>query len=117
MPTKNPLALTSLIAWLETKDPNETYSFLSCNHCLNAQYMRHLGYTRPELNISMWRDLHSKGFVTIASGRPWTFGAALERARRDQCHGNPSTAPADQLQLYALGAAEVQEKTTSPTAY
>ncbi len=35
-PESNPLTLSSLVAWLEKKDPTEKYQYSSCGHCLVA---------------------------------------------------------------------------------
>lgn len=39
-----PWTLSSLIAWLETKDPNEYYEYGDPSNCLNTQYAKSLGY-------------------------------------------------------------------------
>ena len=39
-----PWTLSSLIAWLETKDPNEYYDYGDPSNCLNTQYAKSLGY-------------------------------------------------------------------------
>src|SRR6266436_3273472 len=86
---KNDLSLAGLIAWLETKPPDEEYNF-TCSQgcCLIAQYMRAqgvkwdypAGYTEAIGKIAQgpWQNF------SVANQFPWTFGAALERARKMQ---------------------------------
>jgi hypothetical protein len=69
----DPLSLESLIAWLETKDPASTYDFCDLRgNCLVDQWCRPLGRSYSELPDKIRR---------IAYATPWTFGAALKRAR------------------------------------
>ena len=46
------LSLEGFIAWLETKDPEERYDWLSFNTCACGQYLRSLGLEIPT-NIQM----------------------------------------------------------------
>jgi len=79
------LALPTLIAWLETKNPNESYNFDDCKGgCLFSQYIVAHGIPynlygpAPE-----WLALHDL-YGPIACAYPisrQTFGAALTRAR------------------------------------
>lgn len=91
-PKWDKLSLSSLIAWLETKDPNERYDFNNmCGECMFGQYMKAVGIPwsfGPRSNYAMVQDFFG---ATIALGdvrrrhfdflREWTFGAALTRAR------------------------------------
>ncbi len=86
----DPFSLDALIAWLETKDPDEGYCFLSAEDgCLWARYTKDNGgvceepYEKYALNgasmsvnldVGTWR-------CDVAIGFPRTFGAALSRAR------------------------------------
>lgn len=92
----DPFSLESLIAWLETKPPQEKYDFCEWNNCLLAQWLQSIdpsakveqggphGYYYRALGRSI--DLYR--FQKIAtSDRYWvaknmTFGAALKRARK-----------------------------------
>jgi len=76
----DPAALTSLIAWLETMPPNGEYDWENCDgECLIGVYGAATGLG------AKWHDVHSAYFerdeLHIASDTPWTFGAALDRAR------------------------------------
>lgn len=90
----DPFSLAGLIGWLETQNPTETYCYADNGLCLLSQYFSARGYT----NVNMasfgfsskegFRDLPA-GFNDIAldrgaalMGRDWTFGGALERARK-----------------------------------
>lgn len=102
------LKVKNLIAWLETKDPAKPYNWLSTSHCLITQYFRENGF--PSATSGGWYSLPlegddlkvdwPEGFTVIARGdvmsfekamrsfnkgehiNQWTFGAALERAKR-----------------------------------
>ena len=90
-------SLASFIAWLGTKDPNGTYDFNNCRgKCLLGQYMQVMGIpwgntpSNPDVgnwaNTTYWK-LGQKLFGSpsmrwrVLSSRPWTFGAALARAK------------------------------------
>ena len=80
-------SLSSLIRWLKTKDPEESYEYTSSRNCLLAQYYRAKGYSKamvdPEcvrLSVFKWQDL-PEHFNAIAREGEETFGAALERAK------------------------------------
>lgn len=86
----DPLTLEALIAWLETKPADEVYCYMDLGRCLAAQY-----------NASIGRQYYLNGFADslnkaksitsaspfdwqledIARRQPYTFGAALSRAR------------------------------------
>lgn len=88
-------SISSLINWLETQDPEKSYSYGSCTNCLLAQYYKAQGYW--VINVTATHVQHGvhltslpQGFNSIAlaggfAGR--TFGAALERAREVQAVG------------------------------
>lgn len=91
--------LDALIAWLETKDPDEVYGYTENERCLLAQYIieNHIcldpsvvsGGWRNRSDMTMTFNLfpgdenhRSNCFLNnIAVNGPWTFGAALSRAR------------------------------------
>lgn len=82
----------NLIAWLETKPPDESYCFVVANECLLAQWARSVDSSAEvNENISAYAyKVHGKnvilgGFMQyIASNEPWTFGAALKRAKNEE---------------------------------
>jgi hypothetical protein len=91
MLARNPLSLTTLIAWLQTKNPAEFYAFSDlCGKCLFSQYLTSMGFNpepTSEYTFDTWA-LHLY-FGEVASMKPFTFGAALERAKRlDACSNN-----------------------------
>ncbi len=76
----------SLIAWLETKDPEETYCYFDHGSCLAAQYNKAMG--RPyDLNWAFGSSLFSywsfdRRMERLARNNvAKTFGAALAKAR------------------------------------
>jgi len=93
----DPFSLDSLIAWLETKAPNEQYDYGCNGHCLLAQYLTHLGHEQVRIggwgrfSTSTTSGVFPEVFWRAACGSPsfgeggckwrWTFGAALGRAR------------------------------------
>jgi hypothetical protein len=87
--------LADFIAWLETKNPAESYSFYECEgRCLMGQYMANRGipWTGAPFHYNGdWegssyaqtgRAIFGPGQFTAISYRPHTFGAALKRARK-----------------------------------
>lgn len=85
--------LEALAAWLETKNPDETYPFWNNLGCLFAQYGQSVGLTRrnawiiasdaifDRLGLGFWR--RSFMFDRIAARHPRTFSAALARCRAE----------------------------------
>lgn len=88
----DPVSLDGLIAWLETKPSKQYYPYYDCNGtCLYSQYLEALGFgTGTDAPDSasriaarkLWDRLHEGSFIYIAKMTPWTFGAALARARK-----------------------------------
>ena len=71
-------------AWLETKNPDETYNFHDgCGNCCMGQYMTHKGET---WNLSLYADyvvnILGQGNTFVLRNEPQTFGGALERVRK-----------------------------------
>jgi hypothetical protein len=88
MLAKNPDSIHSMIAWLETKDPDACYDYKDSFHCLNTQYLEFHGLDYGDertWDVPLWHRLHHGDFRYIAEGRghedEWTFGKALARAR------------------------------------
>ena len=74
------------IAWLETMPPNEQYEYLFAGICAVAQFLRFKGDSLKDQIVdfgSLLRGPNDPGYWLdrIVSQKPYTFGAALERAR------------------------------------
>lgn len=68
-------------AWLETKDPNEGYSFSDgCGACLMGQYMASKGVEWDFGRYMNYVDTVLGGEVSVLSAEPQTMGGALKRA-------------------------------------
>jgi len=77
----NPCDPANFIAWLETQDANKFYDFHNCRgQCLVGQYMVHMGLRWFD-NIELFCSERMKPFRYVSMERPFTFGAALKRAR------------------------------------
>lgn len=85
----DPLSLESLISWLEKQPASKTYDYENCRgKCLYGQYMASHGIRWSESGAC---GRHSSTqeraefcdlvYAACASEAPWTFGAALARAR------------------------------------
>lgn len=78
--------LARLAQWLETKPADESYDWHDVFGCVLCQFLHEVGgYEDPAgdvafgpSTISDWGD---EGYYQICGEAPWTFGAALERAR------------------------------------
>lgn len=88
----DPLTLGAFIAWLGTQNPTRKYEFMDCQgRCLvGLYYLSVYGADcfdtgmRPLLGDVFGprgTDRRERLYTEIACARPWTFGAALERAR------------------------------------
>jgi hypothetical protein len=93
--TADPFKRSTLVAWLERKNPDELYCYIDSQNCVLCQYFAAHGYQDIQMNAG---GFYSRGnkftplpphFDNIASGA-WrdltdknhlTFGAALKRAR------------------------------------
>ena len=69
--------LDNLIAWLETKDPTQRYDYWIPKSCVMGQYLTEQGFMPWDTDVS---QLECE-FSSVGVSKPWTFGAALERAK------------------------------------
>lgn len=77
----NPLSLNGLLAWLEKQPADAEYNWSSIHGCLVCNYLRAVtGETHPAMRWD-FGNVIGEHYATIASPRPWTNGAALDRAR------------------------------------
>ena len=75
----DPLTMEGLIAWLETKPADETYDYENCHgDCLYGQYVASHGISWEESRVPFMSYVYQH----VAHQYPWTFGTALERARK-----------------------------------
>lgn len=91
-PQRDIFSTDSLIAWLETKDPQEEYIYASPGNCMLAQYFYAMGKYRfvsvnpTSVTLNDTKYPLPKGWDEIALGSPlknnkFTFGHALKRAK------------------------------------
>jgi len=93
-------SIESFIGWLETQPARKQYDFNNCRgECLLGQYMTAMGIqwgVTPPSIVGDWRNTSYVNVAnnlfgplrqwTVLSEQPWTFGAALARARELQSH-------------------------------
>jgi hypothetical protein len=86
------LQLGTLIAWLEQQPAKKTYEYGCNGHCLLAQYFTFCGFKDVSVGPDFFRhgpevvrpkNMFSQAFADIAVNEPFTFGAALKRARAE----------------------------------
>jgi hypothetical protein len=75
------MSLESLIAWLEQQPADGTYQWEYPNLCLMGCYLK----SRTD-DFASFRNRYPDmpHYREIAAQEPWTFGAALERAKAVQ---------------------------------
>ena len=87
---RNAFSLDSLIGWLQRKPADEIYDYSSCGDCLLARYFADKGFNNKIYVNTVAFHVEDNGgkihtlpqnFDEIARARPYTYGAALERAR------------------------------------
>lgn len=85
----DPFALSTLIAWLEQQESSATYCYGDGGRCLLARYFQNHEYPNVLVGgFTIWltgdtgigRHL-PKILDDVSVVKPWTYGAALERAR------------------------------------
>ncbi len=86
----NTFSVTGLIAWLETQDPATEYPYSSNDDCLLCRYFRARGVSLGGLapmGSMTWGDATGNDHILppelnrVSRGYPWTYGAALARAK------------------------------------
>lgn len=75
-PEHPPLTLVAITQWLETKPPEQEYIWQDPTECVVGHYLRDHGSSWGTVAYSDMPNYHE-----IAGAKPWTFGAALERAK------------------------------------
>ena len=82
----DPFSLVAFIAWLETRDPAESYDYCDPRNCLLCRYFSAHGFEHPRVALNyvsgtefpdQFRLLSHGG----GSQYGWNVGAALKRAR------------------------------------
>lgn len=79
------IAISDIVDWLKKKPADEEYEFSANHGCLFAQYLNERGH--KDVWVGGWTFEANGGryeipdeIQDIAETRPFTFGAALERA-------------------------------------
>lgn len=78
-------SLAGLIAWLETQPGETKYNWYRIRECLFCQYLDAVGVPRqygihPDMENIVGGSVEV--YHQVGSSWPWTFGAALDRARK-----------------------------------
>ena len=83
----DPFTMEGLIAWLEKMPPAKRYDYANTSgNCVYGQYLAAHGVPWDESGATGFCDHQRADFCDrvygqVALERPWTFGAALARAR------------------------------------
>lgn len=77
--------LTGFIAWLEARDPNETYVYADAKNCALGQYSRSIGCVPRQFvdRVAIEWGINQWALANALSNQPCTFGAALSRLRAE----------------------------------
>jgi hypothetical protein len=80
----DPFSLESLIAWLEKQPASTEYDWDDCAVCLVGKYITAITGDENPSGVTIYAKMFSslEEYSDVASVRPWTFGAALGRARK-----------------------------------
>lgn len=88
---RHPLSLEAFTDWLATMPADETYQYCYNGSCAIAQYLRACGFRNAYVDPFNWSERPGgptkrlpHHWNDIAWTEPWTFGAALSRARELQ---------------------------------
>ncbi len=73
-------SLVGLIAWLETQPGETEYWFINPDDCLVARYLKAIGQPHRMATADIETVFGERGYLA-ASRRPYTYKAALRRAR------------------------------------
>jgi hypothetical protein len=76
-PEHPPLTIDALASWLRTQPPDQTYVWSDPVFCMMGQYLAAHDSSWGATQYSLM-----PGYEEIAAEKPWTFGAALERAEK-----------------------------------
>lgn len=81
----DPLTIEAVIAWLERQPADQVYCYMDRGRCLAAQYNASIGRHYDGCALSLTGDTtFDERLERIAVMKPYTFGAALTRARAAQ---------------------------------
>jgi hypothetical protein len=84
----DPFKMDTLIAWLAEKPAGEAYDYGDTGACLAAQYYGAMDCEFKAYLLTHHPALEDDSFgyklEWLAREKPWSFGAALERARAAQ---------------------------------
>jgi len=76
-------SLDSLIAWLEKQPAETAYDWYDIEGCLSCAYLRAQGVRDPSGDGLLSRVFSNhEQYHAVGRPMPWTFGAALTRARK-----------------------------------
>jgi hypothetical protein len=75
-PEHPPLTIDALVKWLEAQRPDQEYMWQDPTYCLVGHYLRDHGSSWGSVAYS-----ELPHYDEIAGAKPWTYGAALERAK------------------------------------
>ena len=89
------LTLTNLVGWLETKDPETTYSYTDCFDCLIARFVKDAGHQGAAVTPNIVEEFGEKTMFPneierVSIDFPRTYGGALRRARAALARQAPS---------------------------
>ncbi len=74
-----------MIAWLEAQpNKNQWYNFWSVKTCVLARYLQAIGAERPIASQKEIERVIGRHGATVVMNFPWTYRAALRRAKRYQ---------------------------------
>jgi hypothetical protein len=79
----DPFSLEGLVAWLEKQPAPTEYDWDSCEECLVGKYVSAITGSDTPSGEVIYRELFPDldTYFAVAAKAPFTFGAALERAR------------------------------------
>lgn len=90
---RHPLSLEAFTDWLATMPADGEYDYTACMTCAFSQYLTAIGLKPAGVGPGYWRQRGADslrhrplpdGVEEIVYTTPWTFGAALSRARELQ---------------------------------